>query len=876
MTPERWKQVRALFDEALDHPSAQRRAFLDRTTSGDSELRREVEELLKSFDDSGNLLTQPAAVGLSALLSDKTASSPSVALEGRRVGPYRLLKRIGSGGMGSVFIAGRADAEFEQRVAIKLVRPGMNTKAILQRFRMERQVLAGLDHPSIARLLDGGTTQDGLPYLVMEYVDGGIPIDIFCDGRKLNVTQRLGLFQTVCDAVQYAHRNLIVHRDLKPANILVTADGAVKLLDFGIAKLLASGDTGDQGRLTEDSAPMTPDYASPEQVRGDAITTVSDVYALGVLLYRLVTGRAPYKLQQPTSTALLYAILNQEPERASDAAVRGTETKGDSLAADLAACREGTPEKLRRRLQGDLDAILFKALEKDPANRYPSAGRLADDIRQHLEGMPVLAHKDTPAYRISKFVRRHRAAVAAGGILGATMIGSTVVSVHYASVARQEQSVAERRFRDTRDLARFVLFDFDDTIRQGETAARKRVIEKALDYLNKLSSEASGDPSLQQEVVEAYLRMGSVQGNFLKANVGDTNAAITSYRKALGIAEQLNREHPGKPVYQTLEAQANIALGDLISTGGDQKEALARYRRAREILEPIHKQAPGGKADEDLVQVYYKIGFVEYRMGNSDAALESYQRSRDLAEDWYTRNPKDPRARREVARALTGIGEALTRSGKGKEGLPSMRQALELSEALLVDSPTDPAAKRGVLVMCQRLGDSLVQAGDLNDAVAKYRRALEIAESLRRSDPENRQYQTDTYVALGRLADALPKVGRAQDAREMTRQALEVLKPLVDRPAPNAYDLQQYVWLLVTTPFADLRDPGRALPYALKGVEMTNASHPGMLDGLARAYFGAGQAAKAVETEEKALALLPPGRSELRREFEENLARFRK
>jgi non-specific serine/threonine protein kinase/serine/threonine-protein kinase len=879
MTPERWKQVRTVFDEALEQPLSGRRTFLERTTGGDQELRHEVEELLASYESSDELLKKPAVVGLQTLLETGPSAASGPPMEGRRVGPYRLLERIGSGGMGSVFIADRADPQFQQKVAIKLVRPGVDTGALLERFLMERQVLAGLDHPNIARLLDGGTTEDGLPYLVMEYVAGGTPIDVYADFHKLNITARLRLFLAVCDAVQYAHRSLIVHRDLKPANILVTSDGTVKLLDFGIAKLLSPGGAMPS-RLTQDAAPMTPDYASPEQVRGAAITTASDVYALGVLLYRLLTSRSPYRLTEHSSTSLLFAILNQEPERASDAVLRGSR----EAAREAATRREGTVDRLNRRLRGDLDAIVLKALEKDPSRRYASAERFSDDVRRHLEGMPVLAHKDTATYRFGKFVRRHSAGVAASAALLATLMTATVVSLHYASVARREQAIAERRFRDVRDLARFVLFEFDDMILEGETVARKQVVEKASDYLNKLTGEAAGDPSLQQEVVEAYLRLGGIQGNLYLPNVGDARGAIASYRQALAMAEGLNKAFPGRDDYALLEAQANTLLGDMVSPGGDQHEAMQRYRRAREILEPLlkpgaNRKATNARAEETAIQVAYKIGFVEYRLGNLSAALENYRQSLDMARRWAERSPKEFKARRDAARALTAIGEAMTRAGRPREGVGSMRQALEISESLLAENPGQAFYRRGVVTDCLRLGDTLSNLGEIRDALAKYERALDLAEQLRRSDPRNRQHQKDAYLALGRLADLLPKAGRHEEARVMTRRALEVLRPLVDRPDANAYDIQQYVWLLVTTPFAELRDPHRALPYALKAVELTNGSHPGTLDALARAYFGVGQPGKAADIESKALALLPKERagdtkSALRRELEENLARF--
>jgi non-specific serine/threonine protein kinase/serine/threonine-protein kinase len=878
VTTDRWRQVRELFDAVLEQPPENRSAFLDGSTNGDLDLRREVNELLASYDESESILTRPAVEGLESLLDT------SQSMEGRRVGPYRLLKKIGSGGMGSVFVAARADQEFEQRVAIKLVRPGMNTRAILQRFLKERQVLAGLDHPNIARLLDGGSTPEGLPYLVMEYVDG-TPMDRYADEHQLNVTQRVQLFRTVCDAVQYSHQNLIVHRDLKPANILVTPQGVVKLLDFGIAKLIDAHAVSrvTTGGLTADGTPMTPEYASPEQVLGEPVTTASDVYALGVMLYQFLTGLSPYRLKQWTAPALFSAITQTDPDRPSDVVVREEEIGGPDGKprnvdpAELAIVREGTPEKLRKRLQGDLDVIILTALRKEPSRRYSSAEKLSDDLRKHIEGHPVSARKDTVAYRVAKFVERHRTGVALTAVLLIGLIASTITSLHYMSRAIREEAVAERRFNDVRQLAKWVLIDFDDTLRAGETPARKVLVSKAIEYLDRLSREAAGDPSLQREVVQGYLKMGTIQGNLYSANVGDSAAAANSYRRALQMAEALVRGNPGNRADEQLLAAAGLSLGDLVALGGDRKEALRHYRRALEILE---KQGPAtAAAERRIMGAASKIAFVQFSTGDLAGALASYNRSLELAEKWLAVEPASTEARRAVAVGSARSGEILARMGKREEGLERLRYGLSAYQELLKASPENALARRDVAATLLILGDTHSGAGSLLEAIDSYRQALVLFEQLARQDPKNEQYQRDLHVTLGRLGDILPLTGRRDEARLMIQRALAVLKPLVDKESPHGYDIQQYVWLLVTAPFDDLRKPALALPYAKKAVEMTKGSHPGTLDALARAYFGVGEVANAIATEEKALSLLPPLKpgesvSSLRRELQENLARF--
>ena len=343
-------------------------------------------------------------------------------MEGRRLGAYRITREIGHGGMGSVYLAARADDVFHKEVAIKIVRMGVANADLLRRFHQEREILASLDHPAISRVIDGGSTEDGLPYLVMDYVDGR-PIDAWCDEHQLNVSERLKLFRAVCAAVQHAHQRLVLHRDIKPAHILVTVNGDVKLLDFGIAKLFA--DDGLVRTLPETETGtriMTPEYASPEQARGDAVHTASDVYALGVVLYELLTGHWPYGTRGRRPYEVIRAICDEEPMRPSSAVSPMEE-------APRAIMAEGSVDALRRRLEGDLDNILLKALEKDASRRYTSVAQFSEDIRRHLEGFPVSARRDTVAYRAQKFVRRHRIGVAAAAIILMTIFLSVITTL---------------------------------------------------------------------------------------------------------------------------------------------------------------------------------------------------------------------------------------------------------------------------------------------------------------------------------------------------------------------------------------------------------------------------------------------------------------
>jgi eukaryotic-like serine/threonine-protein kinase len=437
VTPERWQRINEVLDAVLEHGGPGRADVLAHACAGDQTLSREVESLLSSLAQAGGFMEEPPVESVAELLDG------SQFVIGQNIGPYRVLSEIGRGGMGTVYLAERADKAYSKLVAIKLVRPGSCYPEVLQRFRLERQILADLDHPNIARLLDGGTTEHGLPFVVMEHV-AGVPVTEYCDRYKLSITERLKLFRTVCSAVQFAHQNLIIHRDLKPTNILVTHEGEVKLLDFGIAKLLKPDSYADGEALTRTGVHlMTPEYASPEQVRGGPMTTASDVYSLGVILYELLTGHHPHKPQTGRQLELEAAICDEEPERpsvvvgqvSSETLPDGT-TRTKCTPESVSSTREGRPQRLRARLRGDLDKIVLMALRKDARQRYLSAEQLSEDIRRHLGGKAVIAQKTTLAYRGGKFIRRHKLGLAVAAVFVLTLIGGVLAATWQAQVAR--------------------------------------------------------------------------------------------------------------------------------------------------------------------------------------------------------------------------------------------------------------------------------------------------------------------------------------------------------------------------------------------------------------------------------------------------------
>ncbi|MGB9465019.1 MAG: serine/threonine-protein kinase, partial [Candidatus Acidiferrum sp.] len=514
--------------------------------------------------------------------SNPTAETNDASIRtGRRIGVYTILKEIGRGGMGEVYSAARTDGQYEKNVAIKIVRAGFENASALERFRNERQILATLDHPNIARLLDGGTTGEGVPFLVMELIEG-TPIDEYCDAHSLSVTERLKLFCTACATMQYAHQRLVIHRDLKPSNILVTNDGVPKLLDFGIAKIFDPAGVAETTLLR----PLTPEYASPEQVRGENITTASDIYSLGVVLYQLLTGHSPYRVAQRSANSLAHAITHTEPDRPSTVVSHTEEVQRNGETSQLtpetvSKTREGSFAKLHRRLRGDLDDIVLKALRKEPQLRYASVDQFAEDIRRHLEGLPVTARKGTWNYRTGKFIRRHKAGVVAAALVFATLVIAVVVTL-------REARIAQRRFNDIRKLANSLMFEVHDSIENipGASQARKLVVQRSLEYLDKLAKESGNDPDLLRDLATAYRRIGMAQGNPRDPNLGDTKGALASFQKSLELRESLVRLNPKNSQDQEQLATAYLDFSDYENgSAGNVTSAFEYSKKALAILD---------------------------------------------------------------------------------------------------------------------------------------------------------------------------------------------------------------------------------------------------------------------------------------------------
>jgi non-specific serine/threonine protein kinase/serine/threonine-protein kinase len=794
--------------------------------------------------DSGGLDTQPISSSLTA-----NSMAP-----GASIGNFVIEKLLAQGGMGAVYLASQVEEGFRRHVALKVVKPELASRGVLQRFLQERQVLAGLDHPNVARLVDAGTTREGAPYLVMEYVEGQ-RIDEYCEAHQLQTRERIRLFLTVCEAVQYAHQRLVIHRDIKPSNILVTGEGVVKLLDFGIAKIMARDEEETvllaQGLTTGGEAPMTPMYASPEQVRGDTVTTSTDIYSLALMLYELLTGSLPYEFKQLTAAGVERTICEVEPLPPSQASITRPLFRGE------------TQEKVRDTLRGELDVILLMALRKEPDRRYLSVHQFAEDLQRYLDGLPVRAHKDTVGYRMQKFIRRHRAGVAAAVLVAISLAASTVISAYFAQVARHEKNVAERRFQETRELARYVVTDLDDAIRRGETAARGELVEKGLVYLKRLSEEAAGDLSLQREVLRGYVKMGDILGNPFTANLGQRDRARASYQEALAIGQRYGSSPQSGPLQPEM-ALLRRKLADLDAEALKLREALDGYL-----------SVVGQFKGLDLGEIRSQIGWVRSQQGKHAESLEDYRAALQLAAAALQENPWSARARDLYARAGQRVGECLLVLQRLPEAEESLRAAVEAHESRVREEPDNSGLRRGLLSATLMLGEVLARAGKTSQAEATLRRAVNLAESQQSADPTNTQYRTDRFIALGRLVYLLEsEPSRRAAAHQVTQQLIRELRPLVVSGVARKMELDQYLWLILATPFPDLQDPAAALPLVEAEVARSGGQDARVLDMLARAQAGVGRFAEAVTTEERALALLDPAPTSFRAELEANHRRF--
>ncbi|HEX2645002.1 MAG TPA: serine/threonine-protein kinase [Thermoanaerobaculia bacterium] len=724
--PALWKRLDEVFAEALERPPAQRQAFLDEVSRDDPALRDEVERLLAADQAETSFLETPPGELLGLALDELE--------EGGSLGPYRLLRRIGSGGMGAVYLARREDEHYQRDVAIKVLRSGLASTEAFHRFLAERQILAQLEHPNIARLYDGGSTRDGRPYLVLELIDG-VPVDEYCDRHRLSVHQRLALFQKICAAVQYAHQNLLVHRDLKPGNILVTPEGEPKLLDFGIAKRLApepGGPGGTPGETQGGVRLLTPSYASPEQVRSAAITTASDVYSLGVILYELLAGRRPYPVAPEQPYEIERIICEREPERPSAALLRpGTDPPPEAIAQ----ARGTHPAELRRCLQGDLDNIVLMALRKDPRSRYSSAAQLSEDLARYLEDLPVAARPETLRYRGRKFLRRNRAAVA---ITAAVVL---LLATFVASLLAQRRQLARER-----DKARYALSFLVDTFKQADpyqTQGERLTAREILDQgAARVARELAGQPDMQAGLMDA---------------IGEANLGLARHGKAKPLLERalaLRRQVFGPGSLEVAESLEHLAA--CLSEGSRLGEAEVRLREALAI-----RRRRQGNRDLAVARTLNQLGRLLAQQGAplGDAPEIEALHQEALA---IARRVERP-AGATVAESLLDLAELRSLQGQTAAAEQLFREGLEIESRVF--ERRNPRLYRDQ----SKYGVLLINAGKLRPAEALLRRCLAIQrEMLGREHP-------DAVETMNDLALAIHLQGRHAESEPLNHEVLSLL-----------------------------------------------------------------------------------------------------
>ncbi len=807
--------------DALERTPAERAAFLLEACGGDESLRAEVRSLLDQEAGMQSFLTTPAFAVTSGRLF---GPDPGELRPGDVLGDCRIIRFVGEGGTGEVYLA--QDTRLERQVALKLLKRHFDEEELRRRFHHERRVLAGLTHPYIARLYGGAATPAGRPYLVMEYVEGE-RLDHYCEARGVDVNGRLELFRKVCAAVAYAHQNLVIHRDLKPANIRVTPEGEPRLLDFGIAKLLDPEGTGSRTDPTVTmQAMMTPEYASPEQLRGEPITTATDVYSLGVMLYELLTGQRPYQLKGRRADELARAICEEEPPRPSTVAGRAR------TAATIVGQTMGggePPARLRRRLEGDLDNIVAKALRKEPGRRYASVAAFSEDVHRHCGGLPVTARKDTLGYRAGKFVRRNKAGVAAAALVLLALVGGLAATISQARRANLEAGRANARFEEVRQLAHSFLFEVEPQIAHlpGSIPARRTLVKRALEYLDNLSREAGSRSDLRRELAAAYEKVGDVQGRPNQPNLGDYEGALASYHKgrdlrrslvaanaqdaqarhelaacdehlgeilwwssqtaaaaeslheALALERRLVAEQPHSMEFRRGLASVLVHLGDIPGWTLQSAEALSLYGQARPILEALARDHPqDADLGLELARCLESSANVQQDLGDYPGAMNSLTQAEGIVAPLAQRDPSNDRARTSLWYVLYSETETLLARQAGDQALAICPRMLGTAEAQARANPEDAVSQHDLAISHEAHGAALMQAQRWEEALAALQAALALDVKLVARSSSNEAYvqSSGSYrLEIGRVQFHLGEMAQAEVAAQAAREQLEAV-----------------------------------------------------------------------------------------------------
>ena len=875
----RFHLLQNIFHEISSAPEKERSALLEFWCNGDVELQEEIEALLEASREEALLVEalEPSHQTPSPFLNDDSFDSSI----GLRMGAYQIEKLLGRGGMGAVYLAHRADGEFAQKVAVKIIGIPFEIDVLRERFRQERQILAGLNHPNITRLLDGGVTSDGQLYLVMEYVDG-LPID----QAPANIHTKLDWFRDVCAAVKYAHQNLIVHRDLKPSNILVDTAGVAKLLDFGSAKLLAGAE------VTHTRFNMiTLSYASPEQLRGEPATTLSDVYSLGAILYQLLTGEKPF---------------------------------GEDLISRLREEEAGSVP-LPKPVGGDLELIVRKALAHAPAERYSSVEQLAEDVRRFRAGEPVLAHRPSFRYRAGKFARRNKLGLGAGLVLLMTLISGIVATRWQYRNALAERKKAETRAEDLRKLSDSLLSEIDEAIRKlpGSTGAQQLLASTVLEHLDRTTKD-SDDPQLLLDAANAYIRLGNVQGNVFAEHTGDTQGALQSLDKAVSITSSLIERQPENAavkrayawalqsrsevlfgigrtqeavpamrsaikVFDDLANASSAGVDALVDSAGahtglgnelglpywpslsDFQGALTEYLTAREVYQRALASSPGDiKVLHALANNHRMVGVMQMQTDPA-GALPELRAAIDGFNSLYDQAKQVMAIRRMQSGAIGPYAGALIEIGRYREALAALKQGEIISRELLAADPKNIRAVQDLQAGLSRQAECyqgraagiFVEEGsnrraDSENALRVLSEQRSLLEQVLRLEPDNGNWESKLGMVLIDMARQQRALHREKGSLELAQRGLAILKEVARRPDVQAYQLFDAANGLITVEPISSREPGLAVKYAERIVEGSSYRNPEFILTLAEAYRADGQPTSARSTARMGLKLLPP------------------
>jgi len=688
MTSEDWQKVKEIFNAALDLPPAERHSFIEKSCA-DNELREEVEALLASSDEAEDFIEDPALTRVSHLVTAEKMPS----YIGKQIGSYKIEREIGKGGMGAVYLARRADKEFDKKVAIKLIKRGFDTDEIIERFRHERQILAALEHPNITRLIDGGSTDDDLPYLVMDYVEG-LPLNKYCTEKQVSLDARLDIFLQICSAVTYAHQNLIIHRDLKPSNVIVSDDGTPKLLDFGIAKLTAPNSSATLGGTQTTFRVMTPEYASPEQVNGQVVTTASDIYSLGVVLYELLTGQRPFRIRTNSAEEISRIITDTAPTKPSDSLRKGEEEKrrkGEREFDKVASKVSSSPllPFSSSVLRGDLDNIILMAMRKEPERRYSSVEQFAEDIRRYLNGLPVIAREDSFSYRAEKFVKRNKAGVAAGLGIALSLVGGLIATSRQAKIAKKQRDRALRETAKAERINQFLqkMLASADPREQGKDV-------KVIEVLGEAAQSIENDFSDQPEITaDLHTTIGTTY-----LNLGLLESAENHLQKALDI----RRAHFPRRTGEVAMSLNNF--GKLLQVKGDLNSAEPLYLESLETFRLLRKHA-------EVAKVLGNLGYLLALMGKNREAIDIHTEELEIRRALFGENHPD------VAKTLGSLAAIFGILGEKRKTESFHRQALAILRRHYSEDHPD------VIGETVRLASALIW-DNKNEAEKLFRKAL--------------------------------------------------------------------------------------------------------------------------------------------------------